>query len=446
MLVQFRDPSLSLWQSAIDETIRKHNPAWTLRPSAAVSDEAGSIVREVARYCAAVTGEIPLTHLLSSEPAFAKLLGLAPANTVHEQIAYCSTLYLRKAKALASGNADAIAAIHNQLDFGSCDSKYAEAVTKYVEYFQVRRQPIPYIAPSSNSFSVEQIPPNCTIALVGDWGTGQQPAKTVLRRIAKRNPNLVIHLGDIYYSGTTFEAENYFLKMFEEVFEVGCDKFGQDGKPRVLTMAGNHDMYAGGSGYYWLLKKLGQEASFFSLQNQDWRFVAVDTGFNDHDPFTVNSSATRIQDGEMGWLKAQVDGAGEAKTILLSHHPLFSAFDDIDHKPVNDQLLTQVRELLPRITAWYWAHEHNLVIYKEYLNFHARLVGHGAFPVGIKELAAPKHPVPFYDNIVLGNDGTCFNHGYALITLTGSQGIAEYYECGPVADTLNHSEQLNTLP
>jgi hypothetical protein len=94
----------------------------------------------------------------------------------------------------------------------------------------------------------------------------------------------------------------------------------------------------------------------------------------------------------------------------------------------------------------YWAHEHNLVIYQEYLNIHARLVGHGAFPIGIKELSAPKHSIPFYENVVLGNDGTCFNHGYVLITLEGREGKADYYECGPAVDTLNHTEQLNNLP
>jgi Calcineurin-like phosphoesterase len=448
MLAQFRDPSLSLWQSAIDETIRDANPGWTLRPSLAGTDNAGSILREVARHCAAIAGEIPLAHLLSSDPIFAKLLGLPSANTVHEQISYCSALYLSKAKALASGDANELANVEAQLNFGSCDPKYALAVAKYVQYFEARRKPIPYIAPASPDDSVVPIDDEkkCTIALVGDWGTGQQPAKTVLQRIAQRKPDIVIHLGDIYYSGTTYEAQNYFLKMFENVFETGGNNFGNKGTPRVFTMAGNHDMYAGGSGYYWLLKQLGQNASYFSLRNKYWRFVAVDTGFNDHDPLTVNSTTTRIQDQELNWLKAQVEGAGDAKTVLLSHHPLFSAFEDIDSKPVNDPLLRQVRELLPRITAWYWAHEHNLVIYKEYLNIHARLVGHGAFPVGIKELSAPKHPIPFYENVVLGNDGTCFNHGYALITLDGPKGTADYYECGAAEDKLNHTEQLNSLP
>jgi hypothetical protein len=445
MIVQFRDPSLSLWQSAIDEAVREANPGWTLRPSMAVDDNGGSIVREVARYCTAVANHLPFDHLLSSEPAFAKMLGLPFVNKVHEQISYCSALYLRQAKAVASGHVEEINEVNSQINFGDCDPKYALAVAKYAQYFKLRRQPIPYIAPTGESFSVEQMPEDATIALVGDWGTGQPAAKTVLSNIARRKPTFIIHLGDIYYSGTTYEATNYFLKLFQDTFQT--QSFDKHSKPRILTMAGNHDMYAGGSGYYWLLKQIGQDASFFSLQNKYWRFVAVDSGFNDHDPLAVSSTATRLQDKELDWLKAQFASAGDAKMVLLSHHPLFSAFDDIDKKPVNDQLLNQVRDLLPRITAWYWAHEHNLVIYREYLNIHARLVGHGAFPIGTSEFAASKNPIPFYDNVHLGNDGTCFNHGYAFITLAGPAAKAEYFECiTQNQDKLNHTEQLESLP
>lgn len=452
MLVQFRDPSLSLWQSAIDEAIRNDNPGWTFRPSLAVADEAGATLRGVAAHCEALAAHLPIDHIHSLQPTFARLLHLPQSQLVDDQTARESSLFLSLAKAEADNDTVLIRELKAQTDFGNRDPRYLEAVAKYVQYFKLMRQPIPYVAPSHPDDGVEPLADNCKIALVGDWGTGQQPAKTVLQRIAQHNPDVVVHLGDIYYSGTKFEADNYFLKIFQEVFP--NTHLGRGSKPRVLTMAGNHDMYAGGSGYYWLLRQIEQPASYFCLQNAYWRFVGVDTGFNDHDPFTVNSVATRIQDKELDWLKAQVDSAGEAKIVLLSHHPLFSAFDDIDKQAINVQLLTQVRELLPRITAWYWAHEHNQVIYKERFSINgetmkvaARLIGHGAFPIAIDELSAPKHPqIPFYSNVVLGNDGTCFNHGYALITLEGPNCTADYYECGPTTDTVSHREQLNSLP
>jgi hypothetical protein len=451
MLVQFRDPRLSLWQSAIDETLHQAQPGWTLRPSMAVDDKAGAILREVARHCEAMTSKLSLDHLLSAEPAFAKFLHLPASSTVHEKVAYCSALYLSKAKALASSEATNLANIQNELKFGDCDPSYGEAVEKYVEYFKLRRQAIPYVAPPPagdtrfTDFAVENIGNTCTVALVGDWGTGQEPAKMVLQRIAYHNPDYIIHLGDIYYSGTIYEAENYFLNIFKQVYP--NKSFTPGTTPRVLTMAGNHDMYAGGSGYYWLLQRLGQPASFFCLRNANWQFVGIDTGYADHDPGTVNTIEPGIHDQELQWLKTQVDSGKGCKTILLSHHPLFSAFDSINNQAVNNTLKKQIIDLLPKITAWYWAHEHNLVIYREWQNIHARLVGHGAFPVGIPEITSPKHTeVPYFQNVTLGNDGTCYNHGYVIVQLNGAQGQADYYECAGPKDQIIHTEQLQHLP
>jgi Calcineurin-like phosphoesterase len=442
MLVQFRDPNVSLWQSAMDSTIHQAAATWVPRPDLAAVSTEGMILREVASHCAAVVEKVPLSGLLIHSPAFAEFLHLPRPATVHETVSYCSMLWKQIAEAKLRGDAAEVAKLERETNFGSCDPRYAQAVEKYIEYFKLRRQPIPYISPRGGDFAVEPIADKCKIVLVGDWGTGQEPARTVLERIKVRDPDIIIHLGDIYYSGTNYEAENYFLKLFEAVFGAA----GGNARPRVLTMAGNHDMYAGGSGYYWLLQRLGQSASYFCLHNPNWRFIAVDTGYNDHDPLTVNTTATRLQDKELEWLRAQVAGANGARTILLSHHPLFSAFEDINGKPVNDLLLQQVHDLLPHITAWFWGHEHNLVVYKEYLNIHARLVGHGAFPVAVPQSSPPKHAIPFHQEVALGNDGTCFNHGYALITLNGAQAKADYFECLPTGDKLNHTESLNELP
>src|SRR5437870_2361537 len=284
MLVQFRDPNLSLWQSAMDATIHQATTRWVPRPDLAGSSREANILREVASHCGAVAEKIPFGELLVRRPAFASFLHLQPPATIHESVSYCSTLWKRIAEARLRGDAAEVAKWEAEKDFGSCDPRYAEAVEKYIEYFKLRRQPIPYIPPQGADFGVEAIPDDCKIALMGDWGTGQEPARIVLERIKGRNPDLIIHLGDIYYSGTNYESENYFLKLFKDVFGT----VGRNAKPRILTMSGNHDMYAGGTGYYWLLPQLGQSASYFCLQNRNWRLIAVDTGYNDHDPMTVN--------------------------------------------------------------------------------------------------------------------------------------------------------------
>jgi DNA repair exonuclease SbcCD nuclease subunit len=83
----------------------------------------------------------------------------------------------------------------------------------------------------------------------------------VLRQIADKKPDVVIHLGDIYYAGTQFEITNYFLKIWQQVLNLG-DKL--DRIP-TYTLAGNHDMYSGGGPYYQLIQQLGQPASYFAF-------------------------------------------------------------------------------------------------------------------------------------------------------------------------------------
>ena len=244
------------------------------------------------------------------------------------------------------------------------------------------------------------LPDSCSIALIGDWGTGQQPARAVLERVAARNPAIVIHMGDIYYSGTQYEADNYFLTLFRSVFESRTQAM-----PRIYTLSGNHDMYSGGEGYYWLLDQIGQQASFFCLRNKFWNFIGVDTGVNDYDPFTVDTSTPSLKDTELAWLRDKLASPTGARTVLLSHHPLFSVYERIGGQAVNGALHAQVNDLLPQITVWYWAHEHNLVMYQNFLGIHARCIGHGAFPVAMGELGAPHSDVPFLNNVQLGRDG-----------------------------------------
>ena len=41
-----------------------------------------------------------------------------------------------------------------------------------------------------------------TIALIADWGAANSSARDISDRIKERQPDYVVHLGDIYYAGT----------------------------------------------------------------------------------------------------------------------------------------------------------------------------------------------------------------------------------------------------
>jgi len=47
--------------------------------------------------------------------------------------------------------------------------------------------------------------------VIADWGTGLDDAKWLLSEVMKKNPDVLLHLGDVYYSGTADEFRGNFL-------------------------------------------------------------------------------------------------------------------------------------------------------------------------------------------------------------------------------------------
>ena len=335
---------------------------------------------------------------------------------------YCSTVARKLAIAILTGNKVQEALAREQLGkFTLCDPGWLETVAKYVE-FQATGQKVPYRVYSNiDDFVIDgKLPDKAKVAIVGDWGTGQEPAKQVLAQIARKKPDIVIHLGDIYYSATDFEVDNYFFKIWSSILDLS--------KTQTYTLSGNHDMFAGGGPYYRLIDKLGQPSSYFCLRNQHWQFVAIDTGLHDRKP--AGTDQTFLEDTEVAWVKRRLDTAGGRRTVLLSHHQLFSAYEDIkSDTAVNSRLQAQLGPMLPQVAIWLWGHEHNLVLYKKQMGVLARCVGHGAFPVGLKEIPDhPKHPEILIEDVRLSDGDAFFAHGYAMMELDGPDATIAYYQ------------------
>jgi Calcineurin-like phosphoesterase len=427
---QFHDPELSIWQSAVGEVAAR----------AAV----GRRVEDVGAPRVVTSRPEDLDPMSSEAISYAVQVesGTAPAAAPGEQRAteglaetagFCSRTALNLAKATILGNQAEAQRYQEELaKFGDCDPNYAEAAAKYVEYFVAQQKQIPYVVYKnlSDFVSDDKLPAQAKVAILGDWGTGQDAAKLVLRQIANKNPDVVIHLGDIYYAGTQFEVDNYFLQPWRQILNLAAHPIP------TFSLSGNHDMYSGGIPYYQMIQQLGQPASYFCLRNDHWQFVGVDTGYHDHNPAGGGEGATFLQDTEVVWLTDKVLNAGRRNTVLLSHHQLFTAYDSIDGNAINLRLFSQVVPLLPKVALWIWGHEHDFVLYDAYKNLaRSCCLGHAAFPVGVDELPeAPKHPdVPLLkdadgNNIRLGTTGGLYNHGYAIIELDGPAGIVSYYQ------------------
>ncbi len=175
--------------------------------------------------------------------------------------------------------------------------------------------------------------PHVRLALAGDWGTGTDEARRVAAAMAATKPHFTIHLGDIYYVGSLAEVNEHVL---------GIDNPHNDYTPCTwplgsvgsFALNGNHEMYGLGDAYFeLLLPQLGlwhprqrQEASFFCLENEDWRVIGLDTAYNAIGwPFLENLLNPRchLEDQEIDWLRKAVrlkDPDDTRGVILLSHH------------------------------------------------------------------------------------------------------------------------------
>lgn len=179
---------------------------------------------------------------------------------------------------------------------------------------------------------------------------------------------------------------------------------------------------------YKLIDWLSQPTSYFCLRNDNWQFLAMDTGLHAYKP--IGGGPTFLENTEVEWLKDKVVNSGGRKNILLSHHQLFSAYDEIDGgKHFNQKLYDQMSSIFPEVSMWFWGHEHNLVIFKRYMGMLGCCIGCGAFPVGIDEIPSkPKFPDVPVEDVKLGKGAGLYNHGYAIVELSGPTATVSYYQ------------------
>ena len=251
------------------------------------------------------------------------------------------------------------------------------------------------------------LPERGTIALVSDWGTGNVHAAAVAQQISARNPDHVVHLGDVYYSGTPREVQRNFLDMWRSY-----------GPPhaRYWALNANHDMYSGGYGYFQhLLPAFGQPASYFNMQNRFWRLVGLDSAYVNHNFNTP----------QMAWLEGQL--AGDARTVLLTHHHLLSPFRKRGNALEEwlDPYLTD-----GRIYGWIWGHEHHLIEFADYRGVKCRCIGHGSLPYVPPDRRRVRHPADIvrWETRPSPLQPSRGIHGFALLTFDGPSLQVEYVD------------------
>lgn len=386
-MMHFEDPLVSRLQSALqrsllDETAGSEHMQQLLEAAAPLAEQRAAVEHKA--------GAKDLRNMARDYPART-----------------CVEIYIKLVLLHLYDDTADIDQLKQEFRFSMCDSRWIEALERYLEVYRPASgpHPVPYVRYSDlNDFVFEDFPDNMKLGVLGDWGTGSELAMQVLERLLARGPDVIIHLGDVYYAG---EAGEYRRKLVTPLKQRAIKP---DGRPiPVFNLPGNHDMYSGGAPFYAATASLNgstplqQDASYFCLRtrNRKWQILGADTGLHDHDPFTVLSSLTHLDPAEVEWHADKVRAFGRAggRSIFMTHHQPFSAFIPMGSmgrkKPsdfyVNPRLLADFETIRAggEVPLWLWGHEHNLGIYQPFRGIErGRCAGHSAVPV----LAAKTDP------------------------------------------------------
>ena len=366
---------------------------------------------------------------------------IAQAVTTKSLVASCAHMYVGLIAAKVMGNTERVRELESEIRFSVCDPLWAKTLFE----FDNNHKDIPYrhyeslddfvmpLVGRQGNVDTDKV----KIAFLSDWGTGTPLAKNVMRCIAEQQPDILIHLGDVYYSGTKSEMKRHFLDIVRNYLPADT---------QVFNLAGNHDLYAGGEGYYWLLDELGQPASYFCLRNKHWQILGVGAPPQVGKPTDAISAIPSVEAKEVQWHQHKLSGADGRKSVMLSHYQLFTASGNIgrteDNRPLalNPVLYEAFKSHVSDIDLWLWGHEHNMVAFEPYAGLSkGRCIGSGAIPVALhwqpyKQLHNLALPEQFNSapqiipECQLGHDGDHYHHAFCMLSIDGARGEMNYFQ------------------
>jgi len=306
--------------------------------------------------------------------------------------------------------------------------------------------PAPFVTGKANVIPLST-KPQIKIALFGDWGTGQPAvAGQLLTQVMSHQPDYIVHLGDVYYSGTSDldilaggEESRNLLQMLHAA-----------NLPRgsCFTLNSNHEMCGGARGYYAALNdplfSLQNGSSYFALQYGGWMIFALDSAYYATTALFMDGSIQDPGNAQAAWIAQVVKQykVPPEKTIVLTHHNGLEGGwtgTPIVSNVLWDQVMGGSGPFAPLNPAyWYWGHVHNGIVYTQQPglgNTLGRCIGHGAIPFGdARNLQAlvPKY-VRYYAHTPVPSDpqSKLVLNGYAVLTLGQNGSMQEdFYELG----------------
>jgi len=289
---------------------------------------------------------------------------------------------------------------------------------------------VPFRPPLGPTDAQMQLPDrDISIAIAGDWGTGLDSSNQIAKCMSAKNPDITIHLGDIYYSGTEKEVFEKFIKHFPR------------GRMASFTLNANHDMYSGGGGYFNVALKdpdfaFQKQKSFFSLYNRAWQVIGLDTAYEAAKADLYQKGV--LGNAQLGWFQAQLQqakAAGRRVTILTHHNPV-SIRGGSQDKEMMRQLFDAATMADSMFEYWIWGHEHGVAVFEPFAwngaTVNGRCIGHGGIPYGVTP-AGDKGDgvvVRWTETKTYPNEPKQALNGFGVITLpiAGGPLVETYYD------------------
>lgn len=305
------------------------------------------------------------------------------------------------------------------------------------------------------------------IGIASDWANDTPQSVFIGACLGKKGldnnpPDVTIHLGDTYFSGSVRELNACF------------GKNGQGGHwPRgvmgTFALAGNHEMYSSGVHFYNMISRPKNKFGFrsegqepvFCLETDHWRVIGLDTGYNSLRPgihLNPDNLCLLLKESVIKWLGDVVKISEDKRgIIILTHHQIFTGFNK-EMEFINPA--EQLQRLLPgREVIWIWGHEHRFAMYGKYakspdhLVAYGRCIGNGGMPNeltsgrNVDESRAKDRNLVIYDkrmadSFPIKGINKTLNigyNGYAVLQFLKSELIIQYYAGYKADESIVHT-------
>ena len=347
-----------------------------------------------------------------------------------------------------------------QLDPGWAFSAY-EYVAYLIDLFGLYKRADFGTTPHTTNICDKELN-ELTIAIVGDWGTGvwtdgnqpKCPSQLVMKQLTDLNPDVIIHLGDVYYAGNEGIGSQ---KLGEEYINF-VSQWPSSAPKLSFTLNSNHEMYGGGNGYFKvamasdIFQTNQTGTSYFAINYGAWLIVGLDSAY--YDTSTLYMSGALYDENveksleQKQFMESCAKSAKEnnQRLIVMTHHNPLLVNGEMPAKAKDQLLWDQMTSGLGYPDYWYWGHVHNAIIYTDKSgagsNTHCRCIGHGAIPFakgyeledaqakGVVDYYAKTPMVGSTEHPLTESQKLRVLNGFATITLKGDSITEKIFETG----------------